>query len=99
MLTNSIDVQDHTIDDQVREAAHIDFAQNTIQKVYVMFSDPQAGLKAMTASHFSRQHSWMEIEKNETEISIKIGLTSKSIERAQFPLAPARASTVQRSKA
>lgn len=84
MLTNSIDVQDHTIDDQVGEAAHTDFAQNTIQKVYVTFSDPQAGLKAMTASHFSSQQSWIEIEKNETEIPIKIGSTSHQLRELNF---------------
>ena len=54
MLIVNIDIQDHFINGQVREDYHIDIAQNTIQKIYVKFSDPQAALKARTASHFSK---------------------------------------------
>ena len=38
-------------------------------------SDPQAGLKAITASHFRRQHSWVRIEKSEPEASPPIKRT------------------------
>ena len=62
--------------------------------MYVKFSDPQAGFKAMITSHFNRQHSCVGIEKSETGIPIKKGLTSPWIKRTQFPLALAWASTV-----
>ena len=71
MLTVNIDNQDHPFNGQVREVAYIYTAQITIWKVYVKFSNPKAGLKAMTISHFSRQHSCVGIEKSETEIPIK----------------------------
>ena len=70
MLTIKIDIQDHLINGQVGEVTHIDITRNIFRKVYVKFPDLQAGLKAMTASHFSRQHSWVVIKKSETEIPI-----------------------------
>ena len=93
MLTINIDIRDRLINDQVSEVTHIDIVQNTIQKVYVKFSDPQTGGKAMAASHFSRQHSWEGIEKSEAETPIKKGSTSPSIKRTQFHLALASAYT------
>ena len=68
------------------EVGHIDFVQDTVQKVYARFYEPQAGLKAITASHFSMQHPWVGVEKSETEIPIKKGSTSLSIKRSQFPV-------------
>ena len=59
-----------------------------------MFYDPQASFKAMISSHFNRQHFWVGIEKSETRIPIKKGLTSPSIKRIQLPLALAWVSTV-----
>lgn len=67
MSTFNIDIQDRIINRQVREGTHIDIAQKTISKVYVKFSNPQAHLKAMTASHFNRQHAREGIEKGETK--------------------------------
>ena len=46
-------------------------AQNTVQKVYVKFFDSLVGLKAMTASHFSKQHSWVRTEESKTKFPIK----------------------------
>ena len=63
---------------------YIDTAQNTFQKVYIKFSNPQAGWKAMTISHFSKQHSQVGIENKETEIPIKKGSKFPSIKRTPF---------------
>ena len=96
MLTISIDTEDHLTNVEVSEVTQIHIAQNTIRKV--KFSDPQAGLKAMAASYFSRQPFWVVFEKIETEILIKKGSTSPSIKRTQFLLAVASPSTAQNVK-
>ena len=51
MLTISIDTQDCLINGQLAEVSCIGIDQNSISKVYVELSDPQADLKAMTASY------------------------------------------------
>ena len=56
-------------------------------KVYIKFSDEQAGSKEMRSSYLGRQNSWVSIEKYETEISIKKGSVSPSIKHTQFPWA------------
>ena len=61
----NIDIQDRLI------IRHIEFAEGTVHKVYVKFSDEPAGLKAMRPSYVGRQNSWLPIEKCETEISVK----------------------------
>ena len=48
----------------------------------------------MRSSYLGRQKSWVPIEKCETEISVKKGSASPSINRTQFPLTLAWASTV-----
>ena len=62
MLTVNIDNQDHPFNGPVREVAYV---------LYVKFSNLKAGLKTMTTSHFSKQHSCVRTEKTETEIPIK----------------------------
>ena len=51
-------------------------SQNVIPKVFVMFLDPYTVLKALTTMHFSRQLSWVGIEKSEAEIPHKIRLSA-----------------------
>ena len=86
MLAVNIDIQDHLINDQTGNVARIEFAQGSVGKVYVKFSDEQAGLKAMTSSYLGRKHSLFPIEKCKTEIPIKKELPSPSIKPTQFPL-------------
>ena len=63
------------------QISHIDITQNSVRRVYVKFSHPQAGLKAMNASYLSRERSWVSIEKSETRFPVKKSSTSPSINR------------------
>ena len=47
ILTVNLDIQDCLINEQTRSNSHIEFAQGSTQKVYVKFSDEEAGLKVM----------------------------------------------------
>ena len=96
MLTVNIDIQDRLINGQTGIIRHIEFAQSSVRKVYVKFSDEQAGSKAMRSSYLGRKNSWVSIEKCETEISIKKGSASPSIKRTQFPLTLPWTSTVHK---
>ena len=84
MLTFNIDIQDRLINGQTGNISHIELAQGSACKIYVKFSDEQAGLKAMRSSCLVRQNSWVPIEEYETEIPINRGSTSPSIKRSQF---------------
>ena len=55
-------------------------------KVYVKFSNEQAGLKAMRSSYLGRQNSSVPIQKREAEIPIKKESASPSIKHNQFLL-------------
>ena len=57
--------------------------KGSVCKVYVKFSDEQAGTKAIRSSYF-RQNSWVYIGKCEAEISIKKVSASPSIKHNQF---------------
>ena len=96
MLTVNIDKQDRLINGQTGIIRHIEFAQGSVCKVYIKFSDEQAGSKAMRSFYLGKQNSWVPIEKCETEISIKKGPVSPSFKRTQFPLTLAWASTVHK---
>lgn len=52
-----VDVEDYLFNGQMMEVPYIDVARNIVEQIYVKFSDPQAGLKALTASYLSRQNS------------------------------------------
>ena len=58
-------------------------SENVIRKVFVKFLDPYVVLKAFTAIHFSRQLSWVGIEKKETEIPHKIRLATSINQETQ----------------
>ena len=96
MLTVNIDIQDRLINGQTWNIRHIEFAESTVHKVYLNFSDEQRGIKAMTSSYVDRQNSWAPIEKCETEISVKKVSALPTIKRTQFPLTLAWASTVHK---
>ena len=96
MLTVNIDIQVGLINGQTGNIRYIEFAEGTAHKVYVMFSDEQAGLKVMRSSYVGRQNSWVSIEKCETEISVKKGSALPTIKRTQFPLTLPWASIVHK---
>ena len=96
MLTVNIDIQYRLINGQTGNIRHIEFAEGTVHKVYVNFSDEQADLKAMRSSHVGWQSSWVPTEKCETEISVKNGSALPAIKCTQFPLTLAWASTVHK---
>ena len=96
MLTVNIDMQDCLINGQIGSIRHIEFAQCSACKVYIKFSDEQAGSKAKRSSYLGRQNSWIPIEKYETEILIKKESASPSIKSTQFPLTLGCVSTVHK---
>ena len=73
MLTVNIDVQNYLANGETGIKRHIEFSQGSVRKVYVKFSDEQAGTKAMALPYLGRQNSWVPIEKCEAEISIRMG--------------------------
>ena len=75
MLTVNMDIQDHLIISQTGYVRHIKFAQGSVGKIKVKFSDKQAGLKAMKSSYLDRQNSKVPTEKCETENSKKKRIT------------------------
>ena len=96
MLKVNVDIEDRLTNGQTGNISHIEFAQDSVQKVYVKFSDEQAGLKAMRSSYLGRQNAWVPIEKCGSEIPIKKGSTSPSTKRTQFHLMLAWASIVHK---
>ena len=51
MLKVSLDIEDRLTNGQTGNISHIEFAQDSAQKVYVKFSDEHTGLKAMRSSY------------------------------------------------
>ena len=56
MLTVNIDLQGCLNNRQTGIIRHIEFAQGNASKVYVKFSDEQAGSKAMRSSYLGKQN-------------------------------------------
>ena len=96
MLTVNVDIQDRLINGQTGNIEDIEFAQGTVRKVYVKFSDEQAGIRETRSSYLGRHNSWVAIEKCETEIPLKKASASPSIKQTQFLLTLAWASTVHK---
>ena len=96
MLTVNVDIQDRLINGQTGNISHIEFVRSSVRKLWIKFSDEQAGLKAMRSSYLGRQNSWVLIKKCEAVIPIKKGSVSPSIKRTQFLLILAGASTVHK---
>ena len=96
MLTVNVDIHDRLINGELVIIRHTEFAQGSVCKVCVKFSDKQASSKAMRSSNLGRQNSWVFIQKCETEISIKKGSVSPSIRCTQFPLTLGWTSTVHK---
>ena len=57
MLTINLVRQDRLINGQTGKISYIEFPHGAVQKVYVKFSDEQAGLKKMRSSYLCRQNS------------------------------------------
>ena len=96
MLTVDLDIPGRLINAQTGKISYIEFAQGIVQKVYVKFSDEQAGLKAMRSCYLGRQNFWVPIEKCKAVVLIKKGSLSPSVKRTQFPLTLAWESTVHK---
>ena len=62
-MTVNVDIQDRLINGQTRNVKHTKFVQDSIHKVYVKFSDEQAGVKAMRSSYLGRQNFWVAVKK------------------------------------
>ena len=62
MLTVNLDIQYRLINGQTGNISHIKFAQDSVRKVYVKFSDEKAGLKAMRSFYLGIQNSWFQLK-------------------------------------
>ena len=62
MLTVNLDIQDRLINGQTENIRNIKFSQGCVKKVYIKFSDEQAGLKVTISSYLGRKHYWAPIE-------------------------------------
>ena len=60
-LTVNIDMQDRLLNGQTAVIKQIEFAESSACKVYIKFSDEQAGLNAMRSSYLGRPNSWVPI--------------------------------------
>ena len=98
MLTVNIDIQDRLLNGQTRIIRHNEFSQGSARKVYINFSNEQAGSKAMRSSFLGRQNSWVPFEKYETEISASKESALPSIKCTQFLLTLVWVSTIIRYK-
>ena len=85
MLTVNIDIQDRLTNAQTGNINYLEFAQGSVQKVYVKFSGEQAGLKAMRSSYLVRKNYQVPTEICEAKIPIKKESASSSIKRTEFP--------------
>ena len=62
MFAINLDIQNCLINSQTGNFSHIEFPQGIVRKVYVTFSDNQAGLKAMRWPYLGRETSWIPIK-------------------------------------
>ena len=96
MSTDNRDIQDHLSNGKTGNIGHVEFARDSVYKLYIKFSNQHAGLKALKSSYLGRQNSWVPIEKWDPEIPVKKGSASPSIESTQFSLTLALTSTVHK---
>ena len=64
MLTFDLDTQDCLINDKIGNISDIEFAQGSVWKVYVNFSDEKTVLKAVRPFYLDWQNYWVPISKN-----------------------------------
>ena len=53
MLKTNVDIKNHLINGQKDFITHIEFAQGSVHKVCLKFSDEQAGSKAMKSTYLT----------------------------------------------
>ena len=70
MLTVTLDTQDRLINGQTGNISYIEFARGSVKKVYIKFSDEQAGLKAMRSSYLDKKNYSLDSNKERISISI-----------------------------
>ena len=56
-LIVNVDIQHRLTNGKTGNIEHIEFVQGTVHKLYVNFSDEQAGARAMRSSYLGRQNS------------------------------------------
>ena len=84
MLTVNLDIQDRLINGQIENISYIEFAQGSVPKVYVTFSDEQGGVKAMRSCYLGRNNSWVPIKKCKVYIPINKESAPPSIKRTKL---------------
>ena len=95
MLTVNIDLQDRLINGQIGTILQVSYNGNKVNKIYVKFDDPKAGLKA------SQADGYVPIERCETFIKVRCTRASSSgpaIQRIQFPLMLSWACSVHKTQ-
>ena len=95
MLTVNVDLRDRLVNGQLDTVKHICKNLNgKVTKIYIKFDDAGAGRKKINKDTFSKQHSWVPVEKFETD---KLKANSYVvIKRTQFPIMLAWACTVHK---
>ena len=86
MLTVNLDIQGLLINGQAGNINHIEFAQGSVWKVYVRFSNKKASLKVLKSSNLCRKNYGVPIEKWKVDIPVKKWSASPSVKRVQFLL-------------
>ena len=95
MLKVNIGIENRLIKSQKGIIRHIEFAQCSVHKVCLKFSDEQSGSKAMKSSSLGRQN-YEEKKKCEAKSSVKKGSSSPSIKCSERPLILSWTSTVHK---
>ena len=98
MLKVNIGIENCLIKSQKGIIRHIEFAQCSVHKVCLKFSDEQSGSKAMKSSSLGRQN-YEEKKKCEAKSSVKKGSSSPSIKCSERPSILSWTSTVHKVRA
>ena len=74
MLTVNVDLSDRLVNGQLGTAISKHISKNLndkVTKIYIKFEDGGAGQNKINKDTFTKQHSWVPVEKFEADIKLK----------------------------